>query len=121
MSDHLARARGWWIVTALVTAGWVTVAAGQVLIGGVVMTAGCVVALLMRWLCGNDPRLGALILRSRPLDMWFYAVLTVNVLGATLLVTRHMSVPVLAAVDAVLVAVGAWIVFRPAVGRVMTR
>ncbi|MDO5699785.1 MAG: hypothetical protein Q4G51_17615 [Dermatophilus congolensis] len=121
MRGHLARLRGWWFVAALVVAGWAAVAAGQVLVGGAIMAGGCVMALVMRAVAGDDPRLGALILRSRSLDLWFYAVLTANVLGATLLVTRHMEVVVLAAVDAVLLVVGAWIVLRPVKGRLFVR
>ena len=114
MRAHLARLRGWWVFAALVLAGWAIVASGHVLVGGVVMALGCAAALVLRAAGAEDPRLGALILRSRPLDLWFYAVLVANVLGASLLVTRHMEVVVLGVVDAVLVAIGAVIVLRPA-------
>lgn len=121
MRNHLARLRGWWVVAALVTAGWAVIASGRVLVGGAVMASGCFVALLMRAADDDETRLGALILRTRPMDLWLYTALTANVLGATLLVTRHMDVVVLAAVDAVLLFAGAWIVLRPVVGRAMSR
>lgn len=121
MRSHLARLRGWWVVAALVAAGWGALASGRVLVGGVVMASGCCAALLMRAAGGEDDRLGALILRTRPMDLWLYTTLTANVLGATLLVTRNMDVVALAAVDAALLFVGGWIVFRSVVGRAVSR
>ncbi len=113
MRANLAVLRGWWLVAALVATGWVVVSLGQTLIGGVVMATGSAVALLMRAVGGRDERLGAVILRTRPWDLWLYTMLTVNVMGATLLVTRHIEVIVLAVADAVLLVWGAAIVLRP--------
>ena len=113
MRTNLAVLRGWWLVAALVATGWGVVSLGQTLIGGVIMAAGSAVALLMRAVGGNDERLGAVMLRTRSWDLWLYTMLTVNVLGATLLVTRHIEVIVLAVADAVLLLWGAVIVLRP--------
>ncbi len=114
MRSVTGRLRDWWWLAALFAFGWAFVAAGWVLAGGAVMTVAFAVAFYLRRSRNGSVRLGALALRERALDEWFYLAFAVNIGGATLLVTRHLDVMYLAAADAVLALVAGWIVLRPA-------
>lgn len=103
--------RAWWVTALIVAAGWGLVAAGFVLVGGLLMGLGCVFALVPRLLAAADePQLGGLHLRTRRVDLWLYTVLVVNVVGATLMVTRDVNVLFVIVPDALLLVWGAALV-----------
>lgn len=100
MSRPAVALRAWWWLGGPVLLGLAVIGlTGHLLIGGVVMTAGFVAALVVRLTRPSD-RAGGLPVRSRNLDAYFYGAAAVNVLGAVLLVTAHADWRLLLAVDA---------------------
>ncbi|STD03456.1 Uncharacterised protein [Dermatophilus congolensis] len=97
----------WWALAAVTVVGLVFAAFGRVLIGGGLVAIGLAVCLLLRVFGesrGFD--LGAVQLRSQSMDVWLYSTAVINMAGASMLVTRNMSVRWLVIADFALVMWG---------------
>lgn len=111
MKSTFAELRAWWVMALPVLVGLAVVAAGYVLLGGLIMGVGAVAGLAVRASrAPGDRLLGGLHLRGRVVDLWLYSVLAVNVVGATLLVALDARIWPLALADGVLLVWGATLV-----------
>lgn len=105
MSRPAVRLRAWWFSGALLLAGLVVAGVSdRLLLGGLLMAAAFVVALALR-VGLSEERAGGLHVRSRGLDVLFYTAASIDVAGATLIVTHDLEPRLLLAVNAVFGAV----------------
>lgn len=113
MTSAFAGLRAWWILGTVTAAGAVLAAAGATLLGGCVIGAAFVIAVLLRLTRRDHGRLGALVIRTASLDLWLYTTAAVNIVGATLLVTRQAPLGPFLAAEAVLALWGAVAITQP--------
>lgn len=110
MSEH--RLGPWWPVAGIALIGLLIVIVGdRFLVGGIVMSLGFLLAAVRRRML-PDLNAGGLFIRSKRTDVISYVALSVNVAMVFLLVWRHLSVPVYVAVNAVLLVLGGYALYR---------
>nr|WP_083876172.1 DUF3017 domain-containing protein [Kineosphaera limosa] len=106
-----ARLGLWWPCAVVGVVGLVVwVATGHIVLGASIVAGGFLLAAGLR-AARPDGRVGALQVRSRALDIAGCVAAAVNVLGAAAMVGRHIPWQLLGAVNLVLLAIIAAILF----------